>query len=628
MMRAQVQSIRTEAIFLGDNTADMQQTQQNPEPEAKLLFRAIEHKSANAFEKDLIAAKTLAKFSKLGKEIHLDKKSRSLPPIVLSGFTVQNASGTPPDNTVAANTAGQVVSFVNSSVRFFKSDGTPLAVSQSMSSFFKLNAVPGQNTTYSSNMCDPKVIFDCASKRFIAFGMVCETDFAKSYITFAFSKKEDPTQGWYAYTVKSDAFNQGVWFDHPRIGVNENDVFVSGNMFNNSLNYNSSYIYQFDKVAGLAGAASPAVVVHKQLQDNPFTPTFANHGTCGALKDTMYAFSGRTASFVNPGPFTSFKMYTIVGKASDAITPKVTYASVPTNVSYEPAGYAVQPNSSIALKSGDSRFQEAMIVDNTIHLVFHYDIGQGYNGIHYSRITRNSAGAWVANSKGIGAVGKEYAFPSIASAAVPSIGGTGQSAFIGFVSGGDAEFAGMKAVFIDDANVVSPPLSIKTGTTFADYGTLNQIDNNGIENTRWGDYSGIAKWYSWDNGNAARAFVSGHYTSTTNKWINHVALIGLQAALNSDNLDNTNGFDMVAYPNPVQNKLWYLQLEWRDDETDASFVLVDITGKEIKTLLKSNLRTGMNTLQVNTDNIASGSYFVKVVANQQVITTEKLIIAN
>ncbi len=609
--------------FMGDNDKSLQ-AQDNYN--ANLFFEAKEVEFMNEDVEEMVEEKTRLKLLNAGisptTATVISKTKRAIKPTYISGFTGAGTAGTPPDNSVAVNSKGQIVNMVNSQITVYTSAGVIVPSNNlTMFNFFKGSLVSGQSTQMKSTQCDPKILFDCENKRYIAFGMTCVPGDTGSRILIAFSKTEDATQGWWIYNIKTDQFNQGVWFDHPRIAINGFDFFASGNMFNNNSNsYSMSYIYQLDKMAGYNGDPNLKSCVHYNLNSNPFTPTLVRPGNCGTSGDIMHVLSTNT-SFTTSS---TFDYHVISGKALNLPTkPVVYFNTITTTIPYTSGGYAVQPNTTVTLKAGDVRGQDAFLLNNVIHFAFHFDAGSGYNGIHYNRITKDANGIFkLCNSKKINKANVDMAYPCIFNFDNDSLDGIGQNTIIGYLKCSSTEFPSMACVAVDNAMSVSQELIVKAGAGFIDYASIggNDTSNNGTVNTRWGDYTGM--WRQIASGEPTVQF-SGHYGGTNKRWINFITKISAYGY--PTEIEKVETSTSTIYPNPSNTGNWYIYLPWNKTE-QVSFVLFDAMGKKITELLSAELNNGNNVFNFNTNNLSKGTYFVVVNGANKTITKEKLII--
>jgi hypothetical protein len=565
--------------------------------------------------------KTKIKLQHLGMpSTEIEKVTRAITPLYDTGWKANSSSGTPPDNSIAVNTKGQIVSMVNSNIIIYSSKGQIL-YSKTLPSFFNLGLIPGQPTGTSGNQCDPKVIFDCEKRRFIAFSQTCDGSSGPNRILIAYSKAEDPLLGWNAYVYDTDPNNLGVWFDYPRIGVNANDLFVAGNMFDIGGGFNQGHIFQFDKIAGYAGNANVDGVVHSNIPGFDFSMTSANPALCGAYSQEHYLVSSSS------GGSNKLSLYTINGKANAINPPTLSHQSVNLALSYSAVAYGVQKGTATLLKSGDARMQDAYINNGMIHCAFHADMTGGYAGIFYTRLTKNGS-TWSATSKRFTTSNTEMAYPRLTNFDNNSAGGTSQNTLMTYLTSSTSEYPGMKAVVIDDAFLAGTPILVKEGTGYVDY--LSDINTLGQSTTRWGDYSGA--WRQHYN-IVPTVWVSGMYgnsASSAKAWSNHIAKLtngkDPKWAVGIDDVAVSNSSSSV-YPNPSSNDEFTMSINASAEEK-VTISIVDALGKSTKNLLTGKVFAGNNTFTCRTNTLANGIYFVKVIGDKNLNLTQRLVIQN
>lgn len=47
--------------------------------------------------------------------------------------------------------------------------------------------------------------------------------------------------------------NDNSWFDYPKMSISNNELYITGNLFTNSSNFNQAILYQIQKAAGYSG---------------------------------------------------------------------------------------------------------------------------------------------------------------------------------------------------------------------------------------------------------------------------------------------------------------------------------------------------------------------------------------
>ena len=539
-----------------------------------------------------------------------NKKSRTLDPVFIVGYNALGNNGTPSDNTAAVNTNNQLVCSVNSSLRVYNTTtGAGLASTTSLASFF---ATPSNGSLLTNSLCDPKVIFDQQAQRFIIFAQTCDGSSNTSQILLAFSKTSDPTPtsgtGWYFYTFTgnpSSSIGQNTWFDYPKIGVSNSDVFVTGNLFDNGGNYVESVIYQINKTKCYAGNTinSGDALLWYNIDNNPFTMVPMSNGQTGGYGNNMYLASTKNTAF---GP--NIALFEITN--STANNPQLTSALIATDTTSSPAD-AIQSGTSVDLDLGDSRGMDGFYLNGTIHYVFHCDVGAGYSGINYSRITK-SGNSWTLKRRIIKMAGKDLGFPAITSFGYTA---NDQSAIIGFNYASSSEFPGMKAIYVDHDMTPSNPIEIKTGTGYA-----SVFPSGGV--TRWGDYSGMTRV---QNATKPTAWHFGMFGNTSHTWTNYFAKISTQGwPLNTSDIQAENQ-DLTVYPNPVTEDIFNATITLQAAGI-IDVKLLDINGRFVRNIYSGPATKGKILFSFNKGALPSGTYLLNFSLDHQLLQNEKITV--
>jgi hypothetical protein len=140
-----------------------------------------------------------------------------------------DSSASPADSNGAAGPM-HFVEFINGRFSVYaKTDGTRV---QTMTDLQFWN---GAGLSFASTVAvtDPRLIYDTASQRWIAamVDFVANQPGAKSnHYLLAVSQTADPTSAWTAFSFTSDTNGQ-LFADFPTLGLDENGVYLSGNMF-------------------------------------------------------------------------------------------------------------------------------------------------------------------------------------------------------------------------------------------------------------------------------------------------------------------------------------------------------------------------------------------------------------
>ncbi len=135
----------------------------------------------------------------------------------------------PPDPTLAVGPS-HIVETVNMQIAFFTKAGA-LQFTQNLDStgspgFFE--DIGGGDFTF-----DPKCLYDQYSGRFVVVALEVYFDTSESYITIAVSDDSDPNGTWYKYRTDAitDIGGLDYWVDYPGLGVDEDAIYVTSNLF-------------------------------------------------------------------------------------------------------------------------------------------------------------------------------------------------------------------------------------------------------------------------------------------------------------------------------------------------------------------------------------------------------------
>ena len=616
---AQSKSIVSETSTLtrmtGTYLGTFQPEEADPElmPEFKILKNKV-NKSAN--EEELIRYKDSLTKLKIAAGIinnqTSNKTTGSIDPIRVSGFNALTNQGTPSDNTLAVGNDGKMIAAVNSSFRVYNPNGSNVGTVKYFPLFW--NSVISNN-----DMCDPLVFYDNNVDRYIIFTQLCDRVTSNNRILLAFSTSNDPAGSYHYYSFRSNLreilgptnYQHDVWFDYPKMGISENDIFVTGNMFRNSgsnSHYVESAVFQIDKTACYAGSSTPAAVVYNALASSPFTLVPASDGLGGHYGDKMHLIA--TGSGLSSS---TLKTYTISGKVSGSQTPTLTNRNVQIP-SYSSPADGVQQGSNVVLNSGDKRGMSAMYVNGTVHFVFHCNGPSNYIAMNYNRLTENN-GNWVVQNKLISFPGVDCAYPSIASMSYTPYE---QAALIVFNYSTLTSYPGIRAVFIDHDIKISNALELNTGigpVTFL-------VDNQG--RTRWGDYTGISRKH---NATIPTVWGFGMYGNTSGRWSNYITEIQTNAwVVNTEDVVSKNENDNIAvFPNPIADT-WRLRLDIKKAGR-MTVKVMDLSGQIVTDVFEAQVEEGTSEFSFNKNGLANGTYFVKVFIDETNIANEKIVVA-
>ena len=178
------------------------------------------------------------------------------PTVGTSWASIDYINSVPPDPEIAVG-PNHVIVTVNSAFQIYDKSGNTVVAETDFDNFF-------------SGVCtgtfDPNALYDEDQDRYIIAMDGNGTEYC-----VAVSQTNDPTQGWYRYSVPTGS----DFFDYPHAGVGRDAIYMGANIFGNS--YLRAEIYAIDKFAMYAGTSAPYVM--QNIGGVYFTPQPMNlHG--------------------------------------------------------------------------------------------------------------------------------------------------------------------------------------------------------------------------------------------------------------------------------------------------------------------------------------------------------------
>jgi hypothetical protein len=417
----------------------------------------------------------------------------------------------PPDPVLAAGPSNLVLS-TNGSVTIRDKTGSVVA-STSLSAFFSSVRALSENTF------DPKVVFDTGSNRFFlaAVGMIdnpsCTAGTCVSHFFLAVSKTANPTTtgsgDWYFYAF--DATLDGPtpttnWADFPGLGVDNNVVVLTANMFTfKDESFQSAKIRILDKSVLIAGGSVT------------WTDFFA-------MRDPGTGFTSFTLqpalTFGSPGTFflvsasqTSGSCNLVVwGIQSPLSSPTLSARTATAGGTCDFPPNAKQLGGGTPLDTGDTRLLNAVYRNGSLWTAHSIQTNFGSVNVSAIRWVQINLGNWpnsvsLTQDNTFGADNFWYFYPAIMVDASNTLA-------IAFARSGASEFASARytgRLGTDAANTLEPSALLKAGT--ANY---LRLDSGGTN--RWGDYYGIGL----DPSDGSFWFL-GEYAAAPSEWGTWVA---------------------------------------------------------------------------------------------------------
>lgn len=504
--------------------------------------------------------------------------------------------GTPPDNHLAIANNANIVSVNNDGIEYYSETGN-LLYSDYWSDFFN-------DPTLTSLIYDPRVIYDSQADRFVMVVLHGSTP-STSKVLVCFSKSNNPSNGWWTYKLSGNPLNNNTWFDYPAVGMSNNDVFITGNLFSTSGQFNQAVIYQIPKTAGYTGG-SLSFLTWSNLSSDPFgafSLVPVSYGHSGNYGPGIYLVSS------NASGQNTIRLWNIT---DDAVNNPFIQTATVTTQAYSPAGDAKQLGTNVLLDNGDCRVQSAFYLNGIVHYVLHSDIGSGWNGVLYNRLNINNL---TNQSASFGAVGTaDYSYPSLASFSTST---TDKSVMITFLRSSASTYPAVMVVNCDDNMVWSAPSIVKEGETFVKYLSASL--------QRWGDYTDIVRKH---NSPTPRVWLSASYGSNipeqniNNVYKSRIAEVFSSATTSVNDITTTN--KISVYPNPTF-QLIHINFNVLKAEK-ITIRILNQRGKIVKKLYEDIPRMGENRLVFNKGALSKGIYFINISAERKIIKNEKIVI--
>lgn len=489
----------------------------------------------------------------------------------------------PADNGIAVSTDGIVVCVSNSRIHVFDTNGAASFSTSLLGFSGSLSGVPGFRF-------DPRVTFDPVAERFIVVYLAGSSP-GNSNIVVAFSQSSDPSQGWNFYKLTGDPFNESVWTDFPSIGISNDELFITVNLFSASFQYQNSGLWVIDKATGYAGNALGATPIQ-----NPY---YSMHPVEGGLN--MY------------GPNFYFLRTPNSPSGTEVFLHEITNTQANGGVLNAPQGFVIntpfglpptapQLGTSVELATNFTNVMSAYYENNRLQFALNTSLG-GQSAILY--------GTGVIQPPFSSFFGQYITYPDMY-LAYPAVGYAGTFAngvnhtFLSFLYSGPNRYPGYGCVFIDDSGV-SDSLICRSGDDFM------------LPNTdRWGDYADMAE----RPGHPGEVWVVGTYGNSQNIQRTHISEVKLPGLVSRE--EPLEPVETTVFPNPAQDRSTY---RFPVDETgDYSIVIRSVDGKVVKRMDNYNLPQGEASLAFSTGQLSNGVYMVSIENQNKVLFTERLSI--
>lgn len=519
------------------------------------------------------------------------KTTNAWPPTLGTNFFGNSyGGGDPADNALAISAGGLMISGNNTRFHTYDANGTQT----SSKNFTQFAAAAGVSVGFTF---DPKCTYDPVEDKFVV-AFLNGGSSSNSQVIVGFSQTNDPAGAWNVYAINGNVNGLGVWTDFVQIGLNANELFVTGNPFTNAGSSQGVAIWQIPKAAGFAGTALNPTLHY-------MTGAFSLNPVQGGA--TLY---GPNMFFLESelGNGSTVNLHQITNSAANngVLNSAVTFN---LGISYGVPPDADQKGTTINLKTNDTRVQSSYYENSRIEFVFNTASNSRAGIFHGTgQISPFALSFSAFSGQQLSIPGLDIAYPSITYAGQQDVSGFNQS-YIGFNTSGAANFPGCAAVFADDQGY-SPHVVIREGSSF-----INSADQ------RWGDYSGIHP----RAGHPGEAWYAGTIGNSSNQQRTYIGqLLPPQPVANTPSIATAASLQIA--PNPTTEEVRFI---FPVDEAGMYRVLIrDLQGRTVKTVVQDWLVVGTAQLRFNAAYLPAATYLVSVENDTKQLYTEKLVVTH
>jgi hypothetical protein len=540
-----------------------------------------------------------------------EKKTRGAMPTIGTGFrTNELETMVPTDNSMAISKDGKIITCSNFTIEYYDQNGTILTPKKTYADFVN------NDPDLSSVKFDPRVIYDANHDRFIVV-VLHGTSSVTTKVLIAFSKTNNPVDGFNIYALPGNPLQDTSWTDFPTIGVSNDDLFINANLFKDaSLNYawNQTYIYQIDLSKGYAGTS-----LQHQMWNQISAPDGYPGVTCFPAQAGNGNYLDNKMYFVQTAPDSGSHVYVFEINGQMTSSNKQLNAYMYPIPHFETCADAYEKELNTgykdSLSTGAAWVNNAMYTKNTLHFTYAADVN-GWCGIKYGRVDLINQNATVVTHS---TLGQDYAYPAVATLGSDSLD---KSVAIAYLRADTTFFPGIEIIGVNDANVISTKQIVKTGDTII---SILSPPSYPAYTERWGDYTGICARY---NAPKPEVWLAGTFgaNNPVRKASYATYIAQIISGENNVNVSNTHKEikPVSLFPNPTVD-MFFLQFE-NTESAWTKVTLVNAIGEQIKVLHNDNLKAGNNILKFNKLALAKGVYFVNILANNKLYKTEKLVV--
>ncbi len=441
-----------------------------------------------------------------------DNPNGSTPfPFLLKEFDgIPMGNSIPPDPYLAVG-PNNIIAVVNTSFRIFDKEGNILKTISADSWFNNVFPNPGA--------FDPKVLYDVIDQRWVMVWLQQNNGTHTANLLLSVSDDSDPLGNWYNWALPANlngTVNSNTWTDYQGVGYDQNAIYVTGNQWSFTSEFQYAKIRIIPKAQLYANTAGPCS--WKDIWN-------INNGNSFTIRPGL-SYTNASKYYLVEVPYQAnfFRVYNITNPLG---TPVLGLNNIPVT-SYSPPSNPSQLGGGMAIEGGGSylrnepKFRDGFLY--MVHAVQNPSFPQ-YSGLHYVKINTNTN--TTAEDMVFGANGFWHFYPSI------DVDVNGNVA-LAYSRSGPTEYIG--AFFT--GRLANDPPGFMGSQPIAE-GQGNYVVTYGGTRNRWGDYTGIVL----DPVDQNRFWALSEFAAATNTWGTRVGKISVEPLAGPYLLSLTDSLD-------------------------------------------------------------------------------------
>lgn len=523
----------------------------------------------------------------------------------IEGFEGNNYNNrVPNDNSIAISNDGILVSAINSKYMVYDTYADTVMELGYLTQFVTPLGIPTSRSKY-----DPKLTYDPNEDRFIMAFLVGNI-YQASNIAMCFSVSNNPVDGWNVYLLDGNALGSNHWTDYPALIVNQDEVFLTGNLLENNMSWQTGFyqsiIWQIDKWGGYDGDTTLNFQLWSDILDDTIKIRNIHpvEGARGLNGYKQYFLSNKNFSTESDTVYLISIDNTLAsGTAQMDIKPLST-----------PDHYFLAPNAqqsiSKELATNDSRVLGAITDGDWIQYVHNsLDTTNGTCAVYHGIIRDIDTPSPTLSGVIISDPVMDLGYPNIASTATAY---GDEECVIGFNFTSPVDTNGVACVYQNNTSEYSNVIKLHTGEA--------PIDILSSSPDRWGDYFGIQRKFN----EPCNVWLGGMYgkPNANGCWISSVKTNNF-CEENFAGIDEKTEKYAQVIPNPVHT--WAsIDFNWPVTEP-GSIKVIDLQGKVVTLLYEDLIKKGENRISFFVEHLYPGIYFIQVQGEKDVVTKKFVV---